>query len=184
MAIHQRLVKFPVPESVWEEYHQDQKINDCGVLLDRELVRSAIEMDTCSRKELMDKMKAITDLENPNSVQQLKNWLTENGLEVDSLGKKDVKALLKDAPQPLQEVLELRLQLAKSSVKKYQAMEHAACSDNRARGMFQFYGANRTGRWSGRLTQLQNLPQNHLEDLEEARALVKSGDYEAVKTTL
>ncbi|NLX81338.1 MAG: DNA polymerase [Proteiniphilum sp.] len=181
MAIHQRLVKFPVPEPVWEEYHQDQRINDCGVLLDRELVRSAIEMDTCSRKELMDKMKAITDLENPNSVQQLKNWLTQNGLEVDSLGKKDVKALLKDAPRPLQEVLELRLQLAKSSVKKYQAMEHAACSDDRARGMFQFYGANRTGRWSGRLTQLQNLPQNHLDDLEEARALVKSGDYEAVK---
>ena len=181
MAIHQRLVKFPVPESVWEEYHQDQRINDCGVLLDRDLVRSAIEMDTCSRKELMDKMKAITDLENPNSVQQLKNWLTKNGLEVDSLGKKDVKALLKDAPRPLQEVLELRLQLAKSSVKKYQAMENAACADDRARGMFQFYGANRTGRWSGRLTQLQNLPQNHLEDLEEARALVKSGDYEAIK---
>lgn len=138
-------------------------------------------MDTYSRKELMGKMKAITDLENPNSVQQLKNWLTENGLEVDSLGRKDVKALLKDAPEPLKEVLELRLQLAKSSIKKYQAMEHAVCADDRARGMFQFYGANRTGRWSGRLTQLQNLPQNHLEDLEAARSLVKSGDYEAVK---
>jgi DNA polymerase len=138
-------------------------------------------MDRIAREELMNKMRSITDLENPNSVQQLKQWLADHGLEVDSLGKKDVKDLLKDAPRPLQEVLKLRLQLAKSSVKKYQAMEHAVCSDGRARGMFQFYGANRTGRWSGRLTQLQNLPQNHLEDLEAARSLVKSGNYEAVK---
>jgi DNA polymerase len=181
MAIHNRLSRFPVPDAIWDEYHLDQHINDRGVLLDRELVGSAIEMDRIARKELMGKMKAITDLDNPNSVQQLKGWLTEQGLEVSSLGKKDVKDLLKDAPRPLQEVLELRLQLAKSSVKKYQTMEHAVCSDSRARGMFQFYGANRTGRWSGRLTQLQNLPQNHLEDLEDARALVKSGDYAAVK---
>ena len=181
MAIQKRLEKFPVPTFVWNEYHQDQRINDRGVLLDRKLVESAIKMDTCSRQELMSKMKAITYLDNPNSVHQLKIWLTQNGLEVDSLGKKDVKTLLVDAPLPLQEVLELRLQLAKSSVKKYQAMEHAVCSDSRARGMFQFYGANRTGRWSGRLTQLHNLPQNHLEDLEVARSLVKSGDYAAVK---
>ena len=112
---------------------------------------------------------------------QMKAWLSDNGLEVDSLGKKDVKAALENAPRQLREVLELRLQLAKSSVKKYQAMESAVCSDGRARGMFQFYGANRTERWSGRLIQAQNLPQNHLEDLETARTLVKSGDYEAVK---
>lgn len=181
IAIHQRLGRFPVPENIWEEYHLDQRINDRGVLIDGELVRSAIELDTLSRQELMSRMRELTDLENPNSVSQVKTWLSENGLEVDSLGKKDVKAALKDAPRQIQEVLELRLQLAKSSIKKYQAMENAACSDGRARGMFQFYGANRTGRWSGRLIQVQNLRQNHLEDLGTARALVGSGDYEAVK---
>lgn len=181
LAIHQRLGRFPVPENIWEEYHLDQRINDRGVLIDGELVRSAIELDTLSRQELMSRMRELTDLENPNSVSQVKTWLSENGLEVDSLGKKDVKAALKDAPRQIQEVLELRLQLAKSSIKKYQAMENAACSDGRARGMFQFYGANRTGRWSGRLIQVQNLRQNHLEDLGTARALVGSGDYEAVK---
>lgn len=181
LAIHKRLGRFPVPAFIWDEYHLDQRINDRGVMIDRELVASAIAMDKCSREELMSKMKAITDLDNPNSVQQLKVWLVENGLEVDSLGKKDVKALLKDAPRSLQEVLELRLQLAKSSVKKYQAMENAVCSDGRARGMFQFYGANRTGRWSGRLIQAQNLARNSIDDLESARALVKSGNYEAVK---
>jgi DNA polymerase len=181
LAIHQRLARFPVPDAVWDEYHLDQRINDRGVLIDGELVRSAIELDTLSRQELMSRMRELTDLENPNSVSQVKTWLSENGLEVDSLGKKDVKAALKDAPRQIQEVLELRLQLAKSSIKKYQAMENAACSDGRARGMFQFYGANRTGRWSGRLIQVQNLRQNHLEDLGTARALVGSGDYEAVK---
>jgi DNA polymerase len=181
LAIHQRLARFPVPDAVWDEYHLDQRINDRGVLVDRTLVQKAIEMDGLSRKELVSRMKQLTDLENPNSVSQVKTWLSENGLEVDSLGKKDVKAALKDAPRQIQEVLELRLQLAKSSVRKYQAMENAVCSDNRARGMFQFYGANRTGRWSGRLIQVQNLRQNHLEDLGTARALVESGDYEAVK---
>jgi DNA polymerase len=181
MAIHQRLARFPVPDSVWDEYHLDQRINDRGVMVDGELVRSAIGMDSLSRQELVSRMKEITDLENPNSVSQVKAWLAENGLEVESLGKKDVKAALKDAPRQIQQVLELRLQLAKSSIKKYQAMENAVCSDNRVRGMFQFYGANRTGRFSGRLAQLQNLPQNHLEDLGTARALVGSGDYEAVK---
>ncbi|MFA6753532.1 MAG: DNA polymerase, partial [Bacilli bacterium] len=181
MAIHQRLARFPVPEAVWDEYHLDQRINDRGVMVDGELVRSAIEMDSLSRQELMSRMKELTDLENPNSVSQVKTWLADNGLEVDSLGKKEVKAALKDAPRQIQQVLELRLQLAKSSIRKYQAMKNAVCSDGRARGMFQFYGANRTGRWSGRLIQMQNLPQNHLEDLGTARALVGSGDYEAVK---
>jgi DNA polymerase len=181
MAIHQRLARFPVPEAVWDEYHLDQRINDRGVMVDGELVRSAIEMDSLSRQELMSRMKELTDLENPNSVSQVKTWLADNGLEVDSLGKKEVKAALKDAPRQIQQVLEFRLQLAKSSIRKYQAMKNAVCSDGRARGMFQFYGANRTGRWSGRLIQMQNLPQNHLEDLGTARALVGSGDYEAVK---
>jgi DNA polymerase len=181
LAIHNRLSRFPVPDDIWDEYHLDQRINDRGVLIDRDLVQKAIEMDSQSRQELVSRMKAITDLENPNSVQQLKGWLTEQGLEVSSLGKKDVKELLKDAPRPLQEVLELRLQLAKSSVKKYQTMENTACSDNRARGMFQFYGAARTGRWSGRQIQAQNLKRNSIEDLAAARTLVASGDYEAVK---
>jgi len=181
IAIHQRLCRFPVPDAIWDEYHLDQRINDRGVLLDKKLVGNAIRMDKRAREELIAKMKDLTDLENPNSVSQVKTWLSENGLEVDSLGKKDVKAALQDAPRQIQEVLELRLQLAKSSVKKYQAMENAVCRDGRARGMFQFYGANRTGRWAGRLVQMQNLPQNHLEDLETARSLVNSGEYEAVQ---
>lgn len=181
IAIHQRLCRFPVPDDIWDEYRLDQGINDRGVLVDKNLVGNAIRMDKRAREELVARMKDLTDLENPNSVSQVKTWLSENGLEVDSLGKKDVKAALQDAPRQIQEVLELRLQLAKSSVKKYQAMENAVCSDGRTRGMFQFYGANRTGRWAGRLVQMQNLPQNHLEDLETARTLVNSGGYEAVQ---
>jgi len=181
LGIHKRLSTYPVPDAIWDEYHLDQRINDRGVLIDRGLVRSAIDMDRTSRQELMARMKAITDLENPNSVSQVKTWLSENGLEVDSLGKKDVISALDGAPREIREVLELRLQLAKSSIKKYQAMEHAACSDDRARGMLQFYGASRTGRWSGRLIQMQNLRRNSIEDLAVARALVKGGNYEAVK---
>lgn len=181
MSIQAKLHKFPVPDFVWDEYHIDQQINDRGVMLDLTLVRKAIEMDGRSRSELMEAMKDITALENPNSVQQMKAWLSENGLETDTLGKKAVAELIKTAPEELQEVLTLRQQLAKSSVKKYQTMEICVCSDNRARGMFQFYGANRTGRWAGRLIQMQNLPQNHLEDLAEARSLVRSGDFEAVE---
>lgn len=180
MSIQARLAKFPVPESVWEEYHIDQEINDRGVALDMELVRQAITMDGRSRSELTQAMKELTALENPNSVQQMKLWLADNGLETDTLGKKAVAEMLKTAPPQLQTVLSLRQQLAKSSVKKYQAMETAVCSDGRARGMFQFYGANRTGRWAGRIIQMQNLPQNHLEDLSEARSLVRSGDFDAV----
>lgn len=181
MSIQAKLHNFPVPDSVWEEYHIDQQINDRGVALDLTLVREAIEMDGRSRSELTDAMKNITELENPNSVQQMKLWLADNGLETDTLGKKAVAEMIKSAPPELQEVLTLRQQLAKSSVKKYQTMETCVCSDGRARGMFQFYGANRTGRWAGRLIQMQNLPQNHLEDLAEARALVRAGDFDAVE---
>lgn len=181
MGIQQRLAKFPVPDQVWEEYHIDQEINDRGVRLDMELVRSAIDMDTRSRHELTTAMKRMTALENPNSVQQMKQWLSDNGMETESLDKKAVAELLKDAPAELREVLSLRQQLAKSSVRKYQAMENTVCSDSRARGMFQFFGAARTGRFSGRNIQLQNLPQNHLLDLAEARALVRAGDFDAVK---
>ena len=181
MGIQQRLAKFPVPDQVWEEYHIDQEINDRGVRLDMELVHAAINMDTRSRQELTTAMKRMTSLENPNSVQQMKQWLSDNGMETESLDKKAVAELLKDAPAELWEVLSLRQLLAKSSVRKYQAMENTACSDSRARGMFQFFGAARTGRFSGRNIQLQNLPQNHLPDLAEARALVRAGDFDAVK---
>lgn len=181
MEIQRRLTNYPVPEEIWDQYCIDQEINDRGILLDMTLVENAIRMDAQSHEELTEKMKELTRLDNPSSVQQMKRWLMENGLEVDSLGKKQVAALLKDAPSPLREVLSLRQQLAKSSVKKYLAMESAACADGRARGMFQFYGANRTGRFSGRLIQLQNLPQNHLSDLEAARDLVRAGDYEGVE---
>ena len=181
MSIQARLAKYPVPDSVWDEYHLDQEINDRGVGLDMELVRQAIQMDGRSRSELTQAMKELTALDNPNSVQQMKQWLSDNGLETDTLGKKAVTEMLKTAPPELQTVLTLRQQLAKSSVKKYQAMETAVCADGRARGMFQFYGANRTGRWAGRIIQMQNLPQNHLDDLAEARGLVRSGDFEAVE---
>lgn len=181
MGIQHKLRKFPVPDEVWEEYHIDQEINDRGVRLDMELVSQAIAMDTRSREELTATMKDMTALENPNSVQQMKQWLSNNGIETDSLDKKAVAELLKDAPDNLADVLTLRQQLAKSSVRKYQAMEKTVCSDGRARGMFQFYGANRTGRFSGRNIQLQNLPQNHLPDLSEARSLVRSGDFDGVE---
>ena len=180
MQIQQRLSKFPVPEFVWEEYWQDQEINDRGIGVDMDMVRNAIAMDGRSKADLSAAMKKLTELENPNSVQQMKQWLLENGMETDSLDKKAVAGLLQDAPEPLRAVLTLRQQLAKSSVKKYQAMENAVCTDNRAHGMFQFYGANRTGRFSGRIIQLQNLPQNHIPDLAQARELVKAGDFDAL----
>ena len=180
LAIQAKLAKFPVPDEVWAEYHLDQEINDRGIPVDMTMVHEAIAIDSQSWERLMALMREMTELENPNSVQQMKQWLSDNGLETDTLGKKAVKELLKTAPAPLGEVLSLRQQLAKSSVKKYQAMENAVCEDGRCRGMFQFYGANRTGRFAGRLVQLQNLPQNHLPDLEEARALVRSGDYDAL----
>lgn len=180
MQIQERLVKFPVPDSVWDEYHLDQEINDRGILVDMPFVEQCIEIDRVSRDSLTAAMQELTELDNPNSVVQMKGWLADNGLETDTLGKKAVAALMKEAPDHLAEVLALRQQLAKSSVKKYQAMQNSVCADNRVRGMFQFYGANRTGRFAGRLVQLQNLPQNHMSDLAEARGLVRCGDYDAL----
>lgn len=181
MSIQKRLAKYPVPENIWEEYRLDQEINDRGIALDMDVVENAIRFDERSKSELMETMKSITNLENPNSVVQMKQWLADNGMETESLGKKDVARLIPDAPDKLKEALQLRLQLAKSSVKKYQAMQNAVCKDGRAHGMFQFYGASRSGRWAGRLIQLQNLPQNHMTDLAEARELIRTGDYETME---
>ena len=181
MQIQQKLSKFPVPDFVWDEYHLDQEINDRGICVDMDLAHAAIQLDARSRDELTAAMQEITDLDNPNSVQQMKDWLSENGVETDTLGKKAVAAIKQECDDDVvMEALSLRQQLAKSSVKKYTAMSSAACADNRCRGMFQFYGANRTGRFAGRLVQLQNLPQNHLPDLDQARALVRNADYDAV----
>ena len=181
MQIQAKLQKYPVPDFVWEEYHIDQEINDRGIVLDMTLVEQAIAMDERSKEALTDTMKTLTELDNPNSVVQMKQWLLDNGLEMESLGKKEVAEVLKTAPEHLKEVLSIRQQLAKSSVKKYQAMQKAACSDNRARGMFQFYGANRSGRWAGRIIQLQNLYRNSMPDLDVARDLVRNGDFETVE---
>lgn len=181
MEIQQKLAKFPVPNSVWDEYHLSEEINDRGIRVDMPFVKLAIAFEERSRARLSSAMRAITELDNPNSVQQMKAWLAENGLETDTLGKKAVAALIKGAPGDLGEVLQLRQQLAKSSVKKYTAMENAVCADGRVRGMFMFYGANRTGRFAGRLVQLQNLPQNHIPDLAEARRLVASDNYDALE---
>ena len=181
MQIEEKLSRFPVPDQVWQEYFIDQQINDNGIGVDLALVRQAIRIDGEVRTELKEKMQGITALDNPNSVQQLLGWLGENGVEAESLGKKDVKKMLAEADGEVKDALLLRQQLAKSSVKKYQAMEAAACSDSRIRGCFMFYGANRTGRFSGRLVQLQNLPQNHLSDLGEARELVRQGNLSALR---
>lgn len=181
MEIQKKLSRFPVPEFVWDEYHLDQEINDRGIRLDIQMVESAIDVDGQSRKNLIAQIQTLTALENPNSVAQMKAWLTEYGMEIESLGKKEVAAMLKDAPPDMREALILRQQLAKSSVKKYQAMQNCVCADGRAHGMFMFYGANRTGRFAGRLVQLQNLPQNHMDDLEQARALVRRGDYDSLQ---
>ena len=180
MAIQKRLSKYPVPQSVWDEYVLDQEINDRGIRLDMPLVENAVQIDAITKEKLTHKLKELTGLENPNSMAQLKAWLKERGVETESLDKKSVTALLKIAQPPISDVLVLRQQLAKSSVKKYQAMQNTVCADSRARGMFQFYGANRTGRFSGRHIQLQNLPQNHLADIEYARALVRRGDSESL----
>lgn len=181
MSIQAKLEKFPVPNFIWEEYHLDQEINDRGIQLDMDVVVNAISIDERSKDQLLKAMQKLTNIENPNSVQQMKQWLSDNGLETDSLDKKVVTDLLKTATEPLRSMLILRQQLAKSSVKKYQAMENAVCEDGRARGMFQFYGANRSGRWAGRLIQLQNLPQNHMPDLEQARSLIKENEYDALE---
>ena len=181
MSIQKRLAHYPVPDQVWEEYHLDQEINDRGIQLDMDAVNNAIAFDEKSRDSLMIQMQQLTGLENPNSVSQMKEWLSKNGVEAESLGKKDVKQMIPETDGDIRKALKLRLQLAKSSVKKYQAMQNAVCKDGRAHGMFQFYGANRSGRWAGRLIQLQNLPQNHMNDLADARELVRTGDYETLE---
>lgn len=182
VSIQERLQSYPVPEFLWDEYHLDQEINDRGIALDMELVENAIKFDEIAKQKALDELQKLTNIENPNSVMQMKEWLNNNGVEMESLGKKQVIEMIKDAPKEIVDVLELRQQISKSSVKKYLAMKNAGCVCNRARGMFQFYGANRTGRWAGRIIQLQNLPQNHIGDLEEARELVKYGDYDAFET--
>lgn len=180
IAIQERLALYPVPNFVWEEYWLDQEINDRGISVDMTFIQNAISMDVKSHNKLTTAMRELTKLDNPNSVQQMKRWLADNGMETDTLGKKVVTELLKTAPQPFREVLKLRQQLSKSSIKKYTSMKNAVCADSRAHGMFQFYGANRTGRYSGRLIQLHNLPQNHMSDLGQARELVKTGNFEAL----
>lgn len=181
LAIQDKLQKFPVPDDIWEEYWLDQEINDRGIEIDLTLADSAVRLDEQTKNEINGKLKNLTGLENPNSVLQMRSWLNDHGLEVESLGKAAVNELLSSTcDESLKKVLLLRQQLAKSSVRKYQAMQNFACSDNRARGLFQFYGANRTGRFAGRGIQLQNLPQNHMEDLEEARGLVRQGDFNAL----
>lgn len=182
MAIQHRLAKFPVPDFLWDEYHLDQEINDRGIRIDMELVDNAIAVDARSHEELTGRMKRLTGLDNPNSVQQMKGWLSQHGMETDSLDKKAVLELLKNAPPELSEALSLRQQLAKSSVRKYIAMKNVTSADHRARGTFRFYSANRTGRFSSKNIQLQNLPQNHLADIEYARALVRQSDFESLNS--
>ena len=181
MQITQRLAKFPVPDFVWDEYHLSEEINDRGIGVDMPFVSACLSLDARSTDALTEAMRELTALENPNSVAQVKGWLADNGLEIDTLGKKEVSARLKTAPMELVPVLQLRQQLAKSSVKKYTAMENAVCTDSRVRGMFMFLGASRTGRFAGRLVQLQNLPQNHIPDLDDARALTGAEDYDALE---
>ena len=181
LGIKARLVKYSVPDFIWDEYHLDQEINDRGILVDITLVENAIEIDAKTKLSLRSRMQGVTGLENPNSVMQMKDWLSGKGIETESLDKKAVKELLPDADADVADVLSCRQQLAKASVSKYRAMEKAVCADGRARGMFAFYGANRTGRWAGRIIQLQNLPQNHMDDLAEARSLVRDGNFEALE---
>lgn len=181
LAIKERLKNFPVPDFIWDEYHQDQIINDRGIGIDVDFVKAAIKIDGESKAKIQEELKSLTGLENPNSVLQMIGWLREHGVTTDSLDKKAVKELLKTVDGTTAQVLKLRQQAAKSSVSKYQAMMNCVCKDGRARGMFQFFGANRTGRWAGRLVQLQNLPQNHLPDLKEARELFRTGDLESTE---
>ena len=178
IGVHDKLSRFTVPDFIWEQYWQDQIINDRGIKIDLKLVKNAIKFDSFSKARLMGTLKDKTELENPNSVSQLKDWLELKGIETESLDKKAIIELLKSVPSDVADVLKLRQQLAKSSIKKYQAMDNSVCLDCRVRGMFQFYGANRTGRWSSRIVQIQNLAQNHMPDLEVARGIVRAGDYE------
>ena len=181
LEIDRKLSRFPVPDFIWQEFYLDQEINDRGILVDMQLADKAINLDAKAKEELTAEVQKLTGVENPNSVYQLLDWLETQGYKSDSLGKTQVLELIKTAKGPVKSVLQMRLQLSKSSVKKYTAMKNTACSDNRARGMFSFYGASRTGRWAGRNVQLQNLPQNHLPDLTEARELVKYSSFEDIQ---
>lgn len=181
MQIHKRLKNYAAPDIIWREYHLSEEINDRGILIDHDLVDNAIRIDEITQEQLSGQMREMTGLENPNSVTQLKGWLSENDVETDSLGKKNVEKLIEDAPDDVADVLRLRQQSSKSSIKKYVAMDTAACDDGRCRGMFRFYGANRTGRFAGRIVQLQNLYRNSMPDLEQARELVRQGDYESLE---
>jgi DNA polymerase len=181
VQIQERLSKYPVPDSVWEEYRIDQEINDRGTRVDMQLVKNAIAIDEHTHDKFMTEMTELTGLDNPGSVQQLKGYLADNGVVTDTLGKKAVATLIDEVPDDVRQVLELRQQTAKSSIKKYQTMERAACSDDRIRGMFQFMGAPRTGRFAGRLVQLQNLKRNSMPDLAEARELVRTGNFAAME---
>ena len=181
LEIDRKLSRFPVPNFIWQEFYLDQEINDRGILVDMQLADKAIRLDAEAKEELTSEMKRLTGVENPNSVYQLLDWLETQGYKSDSLGKAQVQELIKTAKEPVKSVLQMRLQLSKSSVKKYQAMEAAKCKDNRVRGMFSFYGASRTGRFCSKIIQIQNLPQNHLPDLTEARELVKYGSFDSVQ---
>ena len=181
LEIDRKLSRFPVPDFIWQEFYLDQEINDRGILVDMQLVDKAINLDAKAKEELTAEVQKLTGVENPNSVYQLLDWLETQGYKSNSLGKTQVLELIKTAKEPVKSVLQMRLQLSKSSVKKYTAMKNTACSDNRARGMFSFYGASRTGRWAGRNVQLQNLPQNHLPDLTEARELVKYSSFDSIQ---
>lgn len=181
LAVKERLAGYPVPESIWEQYHLDQEINDRSIGVDMQLVENAIRIDAQTKQLLLSQMQDKTGLDNPNSVAQMKGWLSDKGIETESLDKKAVKDLLPDADGDVADVLTCRQQLAKSSVSKYTAMANMVCADSRARGCFMFYGANRSGRWAGRGIQLQNLPQNHMEDLNEARDLVRDGNFTALE---
>lgn len=181
LQIQKKLQKHPVPETIWDEYHLSEEINDRGIRLDIPFADQAIRMDAIARDELSAEMQTMTNIDNPNSAQQMKQWLKANGLDTETLDKKAVKELIQTAPPQLRKPLQLRQQLSKSSVKKYIAMKNCVCADGRCRGMFMFYGANRSGRWAGRLIQLQNLPQNKMQDLTQARTLTKAGDYEMLR---
>jgi DNA polymerase len=180
-TIRRKLKNFPVPEREMELYRLDQKINDRGVLVDKELVRQAVSGDLLHKEIVTNRAYELTGMKNPNSVTQMKEWLNEQGVEVESLAKRAVRELIQESEGEVQELLKLRLLMAKTSVKKYKAIERSVCSDGRVHGLLQFYGANRTGRWAGRLVQVQNLPQNHLPDLVLARKLVKTGRFEEVE---
>ena len=181
LGIHSKLHKFPVSESEWVNYHLDQEINDRGIMIDTHFVKKAVDCDSQFRDTHMEKARLLTNLDNPNSPTQLKDWLLEQGVEVDSLSKAAVKDLIDESEGDVKDALTLRQELAKSSVKKFVAMETVVCADSRARGLIQFYGANRTGRYAGRLVQVQNLPQNHLPDLELARTLIRQGKFDLVE---